>query len=71
MLFGMLGWACLMPVFITFLTYKFNQILTKQLMILGAGLNRARDQRVKLLTEVLHAVRLCKMLSWEAQVQGL
>ena len=59
LLFQMLGWACLMPVFVMFCTYKFNQLLTTRLMTLGAGLNRCRDNRVKLFTEVLHALRLC------------
>ena len=61
LLFQMLGWACLMPVFVMFCTYKFNQLLTTRLMTLGAGLNRCRDNRVKLFTEVLHALRLCAM----------
>lgn len=59
LLFDMLGWACLMPIFVMFCTYKFNSLLTTRLMTLGAGLNRCRDHRVKLFTEVLHALRLC------------
>lgn len=61
LLFQMLGWACLMPVLVMFATYKFNQLLTTRLMTLGAGLNRCRDNRVKLFTEVLHALRLCNL----------
>lgn len=71
LLFQMLGWACLMPVFVMFCTYKFNQLLTTRLMTLGAGLNRCRDNRVKLFTEVLHALRLCKMLAWEHQLADM
>ena len=68
MLFQMLGWACFVPILVMLATYKFNQLLTTRLMTLGAGLNRCRDNRVKLFTEVLHALRLCKMLAWEQQV---
>ena len=64
LLFQMLGWACLMPVFVMFCTYKFNQLLTTRLMTLGAGLNRCRDNRVKLFTEVLHALRLCNLANF-------
>lgn len=71
LLFQMLGWACLVPVLVMFATYKFNQLLTTRLMTLGAGLNRCRDSRVKLFTEVLHALRLCKMLAWEHQVADI
>lgn len=53
---GELGIACC----------RFNQILTKQLMILGAGLNRARDQRVKLLTEVRVQLFLC---DWQMNME--
>eukprot|EP00438_Fugacium_kawagutii_P029859 Skav235138 [mRNA] locus=scaffold321:411514:413166:- [translate_table: standard] len=71
LLFQMLGWACLMPVFVMFCTYKFNALLTTRLMTLSKGLNRCRDNRVKLFTEVLHALRLCKMLAWEEQVANM
>ncbi|CAK9068911.1 unnamed protein product [Durusdinium trenchii] len=71
LLFDMLGWACLMPIFVMFCTYKFNSLLTTRLMTLGAGLNRCRDHRVKLFTEVLHALRLCKMLAWEHQLADM
>ena len=75
MLFQMLGWACFVPILVMLATYKFNQLLTTRLMTLGsghalraflslfsgAGLNRCRDNRVKLFTEVLHALRLCSL----------
>eukprot|EP00931_Biecheleriopsis_adriatica_P003833 TRINITY_DN105594_c0_g1_i1.p1 TRINITY_DN105594_c0_g1~~TRINITY_DN105594_c0_g1_i1.p1 ORF type:complete len:1434 (-),score=269.24 TRINITY_DN105594_c0_g1_i1:143-4297(-) len=71
MTFQMLSWASLAPVIIMASTYQFNKLLTTRLMMLGADTNTARDARVKILTEVLHAARLCKMLAWERQITDL
>lgn len=63
--------AAFMPIIITAVMYPVNQWLTRTLMKNGRLLNFSRDARVKLLTEVLHALELVKQLAWEAHVKGM
>ncbi|CAE7257937.1 ABCC9, partial [Symbiodinium microadriaticum] len=51
LLFNMLKWAAFVPIVIMVATYRFNKLLTKRLMTLSSKLNRARDERVKIVTE--------------------
>eukprot|EP00931_Biecheleriopsis_adriatica_P029201 TRINITY_DN17370_c0_g1_i1.p1 TRINITY_DN17370_c0_g1~~TRINITY_DN17370_c0_g1_i1.p1 ORF type:complete len:1189 (+),score=219.29 TRINITY_DN17370_c0_g1_i1:514-3567(+) len=71
MTYQMLTWASFMPLLFMACTYKLNKLLAMKLMQLGASTSFAMDARVKILTESLHAVRLCKMLGWEQQIADL
>lgn len=51
--------------------YPANQLLVKRFMDLNRVTSAARDVRIKVLTEVIHALRLVKMLGWEHHIVTL
>jgi len=71
MTYQQLGWAAIMPLVIMAAMYPLNKTMVKNLMTLTQDISKRRDARVKVITEVLHAVRLCKMLGWEQQVADM
>lgn len=70
-LYQQLGVAAFVCIVIMVLMYPLNNLLAKQLLTLSRSTNISRDARIKLLTEVLHAARLIKMLAWENKIGDL
>jgi len=71
MIYQRLSWAVLAPLVLGASMSPLNSLVVKRLMAAGKARMMALDARVKLLTESLHAVRLCKFLAWEDQITGL
>jgi ABC-type multidrug transport system fused ATPase/permease subunit len=71
LLWEQLSYAALAPLIIMIVLYRFNNILVEKLMTLSRKVSKLRDGRVKVFTEVFHAVRLCKMLGWEPQIADI
>lgn len=71
LLFFYLGPSALTPLIAMFLMMPVNNYVVKKMMTLSRNTNKLRDARVKVLTEVVHAVRLIKMLGWEEQVSRM
>lgn len=71
LLYTRLGVAAFVPLVIMGLMHPVNNLIAKRLMKNSREVNQSRDNRVKLLTEVLHALKLVKMLAWENKVYSL
>eukprot|EP00928_Gymnodinium_smaydae_P032039 TRINITY_DN23320_c0_g1_i2.p1 TRINITY_DN23320_c0_g1~~TRINITY_DN23320_c0_g1_i2.p1 ORF type:complete len:1474 (-),score=167.19 TRINITY_DN23320_c0_g1_i2:114-4469(-) len=71
LLYNNLGVAAFTPLLVMASMYFFNRWLVRRLMETSRSVNKGRDARIKILTEVVHAIRLVKMLAWEHQVEEL
>eukprot|EP00929_Paragymnodinium_shiwhaense_P029915 TRINITY_DN17055_c0_g1_i1.p1 TRINITY_DN17055_c0_g1~~TRINITY_DN17055_c0_g1_i1.p1 ORF type:complete len:1486 (-),score=344.05 TRINITY_DN17055_c0_g1_i1:247-4704(-) len=71
LLYNILGVAAFTPVVIMLALSPLNSFLVGKLMNFSRQVNKDRDSRIKVLTEVLHASRLVKMLAWEGQIKDL
>jgi len=65
------GIAAFTPIILMLALHPLNSTVVRRAMNLSREINQARDARVKLLTEAVHAVRLMKMLAWEGEVTEL
>jgi ABC-type multidrug transport system fused ATPase/permease subunit len=71
LLYQNIGAAAFATIGLMIAMYPLNNLLANRLLNLSRETNKSRDGRIKLLTEVLHAVRLVKMLAWERHIADL
>eukprot|EP00449_Zooxanthella_nutricula_P065361 CAMPEP_0198567006 /NCGR_PEP_ID=MMETSP1462-20131121/104104_1 /TAXON_ID=1333877 /ORGANISM="Brandtodinium nutriculum, Strain RCC3387" /LENGTH=222 /DNA_ID=CAMNT_0044298047 /DNA_START=33 /DNA_END=698 /DNA_ORIENTATION=+ len=71
LLYRNLGIAAFTPLLVMGVMFPLNKMLVKRLMNLSRETSIARDARIKVLMEVVHAVRLVKMLAWERRIMDL
>eukprot|EP00930_Biecheleria_cincta_P034402 TRINITY_DN23780_c0_g1_i1.p1 TRINITY_DN23780_c0_g1~~TRINITY_DN23780_c0_g1_i1.p1 ORF type:complete len:1507 (+),score=289.06 TRINITY_DN23780_c0_g1_i1:550-4521(+) len=71
LLYRNLGISAFVPLVVMASMYPLNRFLVRRLMDISRSVSKARDARVKIITEVLHAIRLVKMLAWEEKLVGI
>lgn len=71
LLYRNIGISAFVPLVVMASMFFLNRFLVRRLMEISRSVSKARDARVKIVTEVLHAIRLVKMLAWEAKLVGI
>jgi ABC-type multidrug transport system fused ATPase/permease subunit len=69
-LIAITGWSAIVGVFIMLLATPVNMVLTRGLYMARISSLQHKDTRIKLLTEVLNAIKTVKLMVWEAHLHG-
>lgn len=71
LIYRQVHWAGFAAIGVMVLMAPLNGLIAKRFMNIQIAINTARDSRVKLLTEMVHGIKLVKLLAWESKICDL